>query len=148
MPFPDRYIAAGAAQRPSVVQGWGPGLAYLHTRDGRRGTAARGAFSVARAAYGVAEIGALCLALFADCFVARSYRQHSRTVRRRTVFTFSLYGIRITTAIMEFQTSGFGRRSVALYCRIGIAIEWYDRHLMCQAVHAQPSRSRFMPINQ
>ena len=67
---------------------------------------------------GVAGIGTFVFALFAGLFVGAICLGHvADQYGRRTVFTFSLIWYSITTAIMAFQTSGFGGRSLALHRR-------------------------------
>src|SRR6201997_5859786 len=82
-----------------------------------------GPFSVL-APYGVAGIGTVVFALFAGLFVGAIFLGHfADSYGRRTVFTFSLIWYSITTAIMAFQTSGFGVDLWRFIAGIGIGIE-------------------------
>jgi putative MFS transporter len=73
---------------------------------------------------GVAGIGTFVFALFAGLFVGAIFLGHvADNYGRRTVFTFSLVWYSITTAIMAFQTSGFGVDLWRFIAGIGIGIE-------------------------
>ena len=73
---------------------------------------------------GVAGIGTFVFALFAGLFVGAICLGHvADHYGRRTVFTFSLVWYSITTAIMAFQTSGFGVDLWRFIAGIGIGVE-------------------------
>ena len=85
--------------------------------------ASLGAFSVL-APYGVAGIGTFVFAMFAGLFVGAIFLGHfADRYGRRTVFTFSLIWYSVTTAIMAFQTSGFGVDLWRFIAGVGIGIE-------------------------
>src|SRR6476660_8565807 len=74
--------------------------------------------------YGVAGIGTFVFSLFAGLFVGAIFLGHvADNYGRRTVFTFSLIWYSITTAIMAFQTSGFGVDLWRFIAGIGIGVE-------------------------
>jgi putative MFS transporter len=74
--------------------------------------------------YGVAGVGTFVFALFAGLFVGAIFLGHfADSYGRRTVFTFSLVWYSITTAIMAFQTTGFGVDLWRFIAGIGIGIE-------------------------
>jgi putative MFS transporter len=76
------------------------------------------------APYGVAGIGTFVFAMFAGLFVGAIFLGHfADRYGRRTVFTFSLIWYSITTAIMAFQTSGFGVDMWRFIAGVGIGIE-------------------------
>ncbi|MBV9199306.1 MAG: MFS transporter [Alphaproteobacteria bacterium] len=82
-----------------------------------------GPFSVL-APYGVAGVGTFVFAMFAGLFVGAIFLGHfADRYGRRTVFTFSLIWYSITTAIMAFQTSGFGVDLWRFIAGVGIGIE-------------------------
>jgi len=82
-----------------------------------------GPFSVL-APYGAAGVGTFVFALFAGLFVGAIFLGHfADSYGRRTVFTFSLIWYSITTAIMAFQTSGFGVDLWRFIAGIGIGVE-------------------------
>jgi putative MFS transporter len=82
-----------------------------------------GVFSIL-APVGVAGIGTFVFALFAGLFVGAICLGHvADQYGRRTVFTFSLIWYSITTAIMAFQTSGFGVDLWRFIAGIGIGVE-------------------------
>src|ERR1700756_4017411 len=73
---------------------------------------------------GGAGIGTFVFALFAGLFVGAIFLGHvADQYRRRTVFTFSLIWYSITTAIMAFQSSGFGVDLWRFIAGIGIGVE-------------------------
>lgn len=73
---------------------------------------------------GVAGIGTFVFALFAGLFVGAICLGHvADQYGRRTVFTFSLVWYSVTTAIMAFQSSGFGVDLWRFIAGIGIGIE-------------------------
>jgi len=73
---------------------------------------------------GVAGIGTFVFSLFAGLFVGAIFLGHvADNYGRRTVFTFSLIWYSITTAIMAFQTSGFGVDLWRFIAGIGIGVE-------------------------
>jgi MFS transporter, putative metabolite:H+ symporter len=73
---------------------------------------------------GVAGIGTFVFSLFAGLFVGAIFLGHvADQYGRRTVFTFSLVWYSITTAIMAFQSSGFGVDLWRFIAGIGIGIE-------------------------
>jgi len=74
--------------------------------------------------FGVAGIGTFVFSLFAGLFVGAIFLGHvADNYGRRTVFTFSLIWYSITTAIMAFQTSGFGVDLWRFIAGIGIGVE-------------------------
>src|SRR5690348_13739770 len=74
--------------------------------------------------FGVAGIGTFVFSLFAGLFVGAIFLGHvADNYGRRTVFTFSLIWYSITTAIMAFQTSGFGVVLWRFIAGIGIGVE-------------------------
>jgi putative MFS transporter len=76
------------------------------------------------APYGVAGIGTFVFAMFAGLFVGAIFLGHfADRYGRRTVFTFSLIWYSITTAIMAFQTSGFGVDMWRFIAGVGIGNE-------------------------
>ena len=82
-----------------------------------------GPFSVL-APYGVAGVGTFVFAMFAGLFVGAIFLGHfADRYGRRTVFTFSLIWYSVTTAIMAFQTSGFGVDLWRFIAGVGIGIE-------------------------
>jgi MFS transporter, putative metabolite:H+ symporter len=82
-----------------------------------------GPFSVL-APFGVAGVGTFVFAMFAGLFVGAIFLGHfADRYGRRTVFTFSLIWYSITTAIMAFQTSGFGVDMWRFIAGVGIGIE-------------------------
>ena len=94
--------------------------------------------------YGVAGVGTFVFALFAGLFVGAIFLGHfADRYGRRTVFTFSLIWYSITTAVMAFQTTGFGGRPVALHRRHRHRHRTgHHRHLRLRTGAAHPSRPR------
>ena len=82
-----------------------------------------GAFSILAPLH-VAGIGTFVFALFAGLFVGAICLGHvADHYGRRTVFTFSLVWYSITTAIMAFQTTGFGVNLWRFIAGVGIGVE-------------------------
>ena len=72
----------------------------------------------------VAGIGTFVFAFFAGLFVGAICLGHvADQYGRRTVFTFSLVWYSVTTAVMAFQTSGFGVDMWRFIAGIGIGVE-------------------------
>jgi putative MFS transporter len=107
-----------------------------------------GPFSVL-APYGVAGIGTFVFALFAGLFVGAIFLGHfADSYGRRTVFTFSLIWYSITTAIMAFQTSGFGVDLWRFIAGVGIGIELVTIDTYVSELVPRSHRGRAYAYNQ
>jgi MFS transporter, putative metabolite:H+ symporter len=107
-----------------------------------------GPFSVL-ASYGVAGVGTFVFALFAGLFVGAIFLGHfADSYGRRTVFTFSLIWYSVTTAIMAFQTSGFGVDLWRFIAGIGIGIELVTIDTYVSELVPSSHRGRAYAFNQ
>jgi putative MFS transporter len=107
-----------------------------------------GPFSVL-APYGVAGVGTFVFAMFAGLFVGAIFLGHfADRYGRRTVFTFSLIWYSITTAIMAFQTSGFGVDLWRFIAGIGIGIELVTIDTYVSELVPRSHRGRAYAYNQ
>ena len=101
------------------------------------------------APYGVAGIGTFVFALFAGLFVGAIFLGHfADSYGRRTVFTFSLIWYSITTAIMAFQTSGFGVDLWRFIAGVGIGIELVTIDTYVSELVPRSHRGRAYAYNQ
>jgi putative MFS transporter len=107
-----------------------------------------GPFSIL-APYGVAGVGTFVFALFAGLFVGAIFLGHfADSYGRRTVFTFSLIWYSITTAIMAFQTSGFGVDLWRFIAGIGIGVELVTIDTYVSELVPRSHRGRAYAFNQ
>jgi putative MFS transporter len=107
-----------------------------------------GPFSVL-APYGVAGVGTFVFAMFAGLFVGAIFLSHfADRYGRRTVFTFSLIWYSITTAIMAFQTSGFGVDLWRFIAGVGIGIELVTIDTYVSELVPSSHRGRAYAYNQ
>src|SRR5215831_12155583 len=107
-----------------------------------------GPFSVL-APYGVAGVGTFVFAFFAGLFVGAIFLGHfADSYGRRTVFTFSLIWYSITTAIMAFQTSGFGVDLWRFIAGIGIGVELVTIDTYVSELVPATHRGRAFAYNQ
>jgi putative MFS transporter len=98
---------------------------------------------------GVAGIGTFVFSLFAGLFVGAILLGHvADQYGRRTVFTFSLVWYSITTAIMAFQSSGFGVDLWRFIAGIGIGIELVTIDTYVAELVPQTHRGRAFAFNQ
>jgi MFS transporter, putative metabolite:H+ symporter len=98
---------------------------------------------------GVAGIGTFVFALFAGLFVGAICLGHvADQYGRRTVFTFSLIWYSITTAIMAFQTSGFGVDLWRFIAGIGIGVELVTIDTYVAELVPRTHRGRAFAYNQ
>jgi putative MFS transporter len=98
---------------------------------------------------GVAGIGTFVFALFAGLFVGAICLGHvADNYGRRTVFTFSLVWYSITTAIMAFQTSGFGVDLWRFIAGIGIGVELVTIDTYVAELVPRTHRGRAFAYNQ
>ncbi|HEX3419136.1 MAG TPA: MFS transporter [Stellaceae bacterium] len=101
------------------------------------------------APYGVAGIGTFVFALFAGLFVGAFFLGHfADRYGRRTVFTFSLIWYSVTTAIMAFQTSGFGVDLWRFIAGVGIGIELVTIDTYVSELVPRSHRGRAYAYNQ
>jgi len=101
------------------------------------------------APYGVAGIGTFVFAMFAGLFVGAIFLGHfADRYGRRTVFTFSLIWYSITTAIMAFQTSGFGVDLWRFIAWVGIGIELVTIDTYVSELVPSSHRGRAYAYNQ
>ncbi len=101
------------------------------------------------APYGVAGIGTFVFAMFAGLFVGAIFLGHfADRYGRRTVFTFSLIWYSITTAIMAFQTSGFGVDLWRFIAGVGIGIELVTIDTYVSELVPRSHRGRAYAYNQ
>jgi MFS transporter, putative metabolite:H+ symporter len=99
--------------------------------------------------YGVAGIGTFVFALFAGLFVGAICLGHvADHYGRRTVFTFSLVWYSITTAIMAFQTSGFGVDLWRFIAGVGIGVELVTIDTYVAELVPMTHRGRAFAYNQ
>ena len=99
--------------------------------------------------YGVAGIGTFVFALFAGLFVGAILLGHvADQYGRRTVFTFSLVWYSITTAIMAFQSSGFGVDLWRFIAGIGIGVELVTIDTYVAELVPRTHRGRAFAFNQ
>ena len=97
----------------------------------------------------VAGIGTFVFSLFAGLFVGAICLGHvADHYGRRTVFTFSLIWYSITTAIMAFQSSGFGVDLWRFIAGIGIGIELVTIDTYVAEVVPRSHRGRAFAYNQ
>ena len=98
---------------------------------------------------GVAGIGTFVFALFAGLFVGAICLGHvADHYGRRTVFTFSLVWYSITTAIMAFQSSGFGVDLWRFIAGIGIGVELVTIDTYVAELVPRTHRGRAFAFNQ
>jgi MFS transporter, putative metabolite:H+ symporter len=98
---------------------------------------------------GVAGIGTFVFALFAGLFVGAICLGHvADHYGRRTVFTFSLVWYSITTAIMAFQSSGFGVDLWRFIAGIGIGVELVTIDTYVAELVPRTHRGRAFAYNQ
>jgi putative MFS transporter len=98
---------------------------------------------------GVAGIGTFVFSLFAGLFVGAICLGHvADHYGRRTVFTFSLVWYSITTAIMAFQTSGFGVDLWRFIAGIGIGVELVTIDTYVAELVPRTHRGRAFAYNQ
>jgi putative MFS transporter len=98
---------------------------------------------------GVAGIGTFVFALFAGLFVGAICLGHvADQYGRRTVFTFSLIWYSITTAIMAFQTTGFGVDLWRFIAGVGIGIELVTIDTYVAELVPRTHRGRAFAYNQ
>ncbi len=98
---------------------------------------------------GVAGIGTFVFALFAGLFVGAICLGHvADQYGRRTVFTFSLLWYSVTTAIMAFQTSGFGVDLWRFIAGIGIGVELVTIDTYVAELVPRTHRGRAFAYNQ
>ena len=99
--------------------------------------------------YGVAGVGTFVFALFAGLFVGAIFFGHfADRYGRRTVFTFSLVWYSITTAVMAFQTTGFGVDLWRFIAGIGIGIELVTIDTYISELVPRTHRGRAFAYNQ
>ena len=99
--------------------------------------------------YGVKGIGTFVFALFAGLFVGAIFLGHvADQYGRRTVFTFSLVWYSITTAIMAFQSTGFGVDLWRFIAGIGIGIELVTIDTYVAELSPRSHRGRAFAYNQ
>jgi MFS transporter, putative metabolite:H+ symporter len=99
--------------------------------------------------YGVAGIGTFVFSLFAGLFVGAICLGHvADQYGRRTVFTFSLVWYSITTAIMAFQSSGFGVDLWRFIAGIGIGVELVTIDTYVAELVPRSHRGRAFAYNQ
>jgi MFS transporter, putative metabolite:H+ symporter len=99
--------------------------------------------------YGIGGIGTFVFALFAGLFVGAIVLGHfADRFGRRGVFTFSLIWYSITTAIMAFQTSGFGVDFWRFIAGIGIGIELVTIDTYVSELVPRSHRGRAYAFNQ
>jgi MFS transporter, putative metabolite:H+ symporter len=97
----------------------------------------------------VAGIGTFVFALFAGLFIGAIFLGHvADNYGRRTVFTFSLVWYSITTAIMAFQTSGFGVDLWRFIAGIGIGVELVTIDTYVAELVPATHRGRAFAFNQ
>jgi putative MFS transporter len=97
----------------------------------------------------VAGIGTFVFALFAGLFVGAICLGHvADNYGRRTVFTFSLVWYSITTAIMAFQTSGFGIDLWRFIAGVGIGVELVTIDTYVAELVPATHRGRAFAFNQ
>jgi putative MFS transporter len=107
-----------------------------------------GVFSVLAPLH-VAGIGTFVFALFSGLFVGAIFLGHfADSYGRRTVFTFSLVWYSITTAIMAFQTSGFGVDLWRFIAGIGIGVELVTIDTYVSELVPRTHRGRAYAYNQ
>jgi len=107
-----------------------------------------GVFSVLAPLH-VAGIGTFVFALFSGLFVGAIFLGHfADSYGRRTVFTFSLVWHSITTAIMAFQTSGFGVDLWRFIAGIGIGVELVTIDTYVSELVPRTHRGRAYAYNQ
>jgi putative MFS transporter len=98
---------------------------------------------------GVKGIGTFVFALFAGLFVGAIFLGHvADQYGRRTVFTFSLIWYSITTAIMAFQSTGFGVDLWRFIAGIGIGIELVTIDTYVAELAPRSHRGRAFAYNQ
>ncbi len=98
---------------------------------------------------GVAGIGTFVFSLFAGLFVGAICLGHvADNYGRRTVFTFSLVWYSITTAVMAFQTSGFGVDLWRFIAGIGIGVELVTIDTYVAELVPRTYRGRAFAYNQ
>jgi putative MFS transporter len=98
---------------------------------------------------GVAGIGTFVFALFAGLFVGAICLGHvADHYGRRTVFTFSLVWYSVTTAIMAFQSSGFGVDLWRFIAGIGIGVELVTIDTYVAELVPRTHRGRAFAFNQ
>jgi putative MFS transporter len=94
-------------------------------------------------------IGTFVFALFAGLFVGAIFLGHvADNYGRRTVFTFSLVWYSITTAIMAFQTSGFGIDLWRFIAGVGIGVELVTIDTYVAELVPATHRGRAFAFNQ
>jgi MFS transporter, putative metabolite:H+ symporter len=97
----------------------------------------------------VAGIGTFVFALFAGLFVGAIFLGHfADRYGRRSVFTFSLLWYSATTAIMAFQTSGFGVDLWRFIAGIGIGVELVTIDTYVSELVPRSHRGRAYAYNQ
>src|SRR5246127_225731 len=107
-----------------------------------------GPFSVL-APYGVAGVCTFVFAMFAGLFVGAIFLGHfADRYGRRSVFTFSLIWYSVITAIMAFQTSGFGVNLWRFIAGIGIGIELVTIDTYVSELVPRSHRGRAYAYNQ
>jgi MFS transporter, putative metabolite:H+ symporter len=98
---------------------------------------------------GVAGIGTFVFSLFAGLFVGAICLGHvADQYGRRTVFTFSLLWYSVTTAIMAFQSSGFGVDLWRFIAGIGIGVELVTIDTYVAELVPRTHRGRAFAYNQ
>jgi putative MFS transporter len=98
---------------------------------------------------GVAGIGTFVFAFFAGLFVGAICLGHvADQYGRRTVFTFSLVWYSVTTAIMAFQSSGFGVNLWRFIAGIGIGVELVTIDTYVAELVPRTHRGRAFAYNQ
>src|SRR5580700_7997727 len=99
--------------------------------------------------YGVAGVGTFVFALFAGLFIGAIFLGHfADRYGRRTVFTFSLIWYSITTAVMAFQTTGFGVDLWRFIAGVGIGIELVTIDTYVSELVPRTHRGRAYAFNQ
>jgi MFS transporter, putative metabolite:H+ symporter len=98
---------------------------------------------------GVAGIGTFVFALFAGLFVGTIlFGYVPDSYGRRTVFTYSLIWYSICTAVMAFQTSGFGIDLWRFLAGIGIGVELVTVDTYVSELVPRRERGRAFAYNQ
>ncbi len=98
---------------------------------------------------GVAGIGTFVFAFFAGLFVGAICLGHvADHYGRRTVFTFSLVWYSVTTAVMAFQSSGFGVDLWRFIAGIGIGVELVTIDTYVAELVPRSHRGRAFAFNQ
>src|SRR3984957_689402 len=98
---------------------------------------------------GVKGIGTFVFALFAGLFVGAIFLGHvADQYGRRTVFTFSLVWYSITTAILAFQSTGFGVDLWRFIAGIGIGVELVTIDTYVAELAPRSHRGRAFAYNQ